>query len=259
MTDAQDSSAAEGKNEPLDAGNPVPAPASEEAAGAPTLWGNHVRNGLLVAVFLIMAWLAFNVRLPSIEQIRSTVDAGGASWSTRLGFIGAYAVVAITPIPVTIMAVAGGLLFGIFEGTAYSLVGVLAGSWAAYWLARALGRQTVRKLLGRHAATVEAKLESRGLLAVFMLRLMPGIPYWPVNYGSGAFGVAQRDYLMASVLAVIPGQLSLVAIGSFIAVPSYFHGAVIVVAWILVALLTLWAYRRWRRQDKAGPQPSQQT
>lgn len=224
-------------------------PNDDEPQAATSLWGNYARNGALIAVFLLMIWLAFNVHLPSIEQIRTNVDA--TTWTTRVLFIVAYALVALTPIPVTIMATAGGLLFGIFEGTVYSLIGVMLGSWGAYWIAKALGRHTVRRMMGRHAATVEAKLDSRGFLSVFMLRLMPGIPYWPVNYGSGAFGVTQRDYLVASSLAVIPGQLSLVAIGSFIAVPSFFHGAVIVVAWIIVAVLTVWAYLRWRRQGKA--------
>jgi uncharacterized membrane protein YdjX (TVP38/TMEM64 family) len=218
----------------------------DDPAKAPSLWENYLRNGLLIAVFLLMVWLAFNVHLPSIEEIRSRVD--GTSWSARFGFIILYALVAITPIPISVMAICGGLLFGVFQGTAFSLIGVLLGSWAAYWLARALGRATVRKLMGKHAVRIEQRLESRGLLAVFMLRLMPGIPYWPVNYGSGAFGVSQRDYLVASALSVIPGQLSLVAIGSFIAVPNVFNGMVIGISWIMVGVLTVWAYLRWRRQ-----------
>ncbi len=212
-------------------------------------WGNYLRNGLLIIVFLLMLWLVLNVHMPSIQQIRESVDV--TSWTAILGFIGLYALVAITPIPVTIMAIAFGLLFGVFEGTAFALVGVMLGSWAAYWLARLLGQVTVRRLMGRHAPTVEEKLESRGFLAVYLLRVMPGVPYWPVNYGSGAFGVSQRVYLIASALSVIPGQLSLVAIGAFIAVPSFFHGAVVVCAWIVVATLTIWAYLRWRRQSKA--------
>lgn len=212
------------------------------------LWQNYLRNGLLIVVFLFMLWLVFNVHLPSIEEIRDSVDV--ESWVAVGGFVGLYVVVALTPIPVSIMAIASGLLFGIFEGTFFSLIGVLLGSWGAYWLARVLGRDTVRRLMGRHALTVEAKLESRGFLAVVMLRLMPGIPYWPVNYGSGAFGVSQRDYLVASTLSVIPGLLSLVAIGAFIADASFFHGAVVIAAWIVVAVLTVWAYVRWRKQRK---------
>lgn len=225
------------------------APGPEAASDSPW-WGNHLRSALLIAVFLVMVWLAFNVRLPSIDEIRGTVDA--ASWTAWIGFVVAYALVAITPIPVTIMAVAGGLLFGIVGGTLLSLIGVLGGCWVAYWLARGLGRSTVRRLLGRHAATVEKELSSRGFLAVCMLRLMPGIPYWPVNYGSGAFGVSQRDYLVASVLAVIPGQFSLVAVGAFIAESSILHGSVVVAAWGIVVVLTIWAYRRWRRQARTS-------
>lgn len=209
-----------------------------------SLWWSHARDGLLIIVFLLMVWLAFTVRLPSIDEIRATVDA--SRWTTWVGFVGISALVALTPIPVTIAAVASGVLFGLVEGTVLSLVSVLLGCWGAYWLARGLGRSTVRRLLGRHAATVEGKLGSRGFLAVYTLRLMPGVPYWPVNYGSGAFGVPQRDYLVASVIAMVPGQLALVAIGSWIADPSVLDGIVVVVAWVIVAALTVWAYRSWR-------------
>src|SRR5699024_11349512 len=78
-----------------------------------------------------------------------------------------------------------------------------------------------------------------------MLRLLPGFPYWPVNYGSGAFGVGQREFMLASLISVVPGQVSLVAIGSVIATPDGLHGVVVVVGWMIVLVLTIWAYRRW--------------
>ena len=203
-----------------------------------------VRNGALVVVVLVMVWLAFNVRLPSIEGIQAWVSDLG--WVGGLAFTGLYALVAMTPIPVTIMAVAGGFLFGGLYGTVLSVIGALIGSWAAYWLARGLGRDTVTKLLGSHANRVRSGLEDAGFQAVCVLRLLPGFPYWPVNYGAGVFGVTQRDFLTASAIATLPGQVSLVVIGAFIAAPTVGHGVVIGIAWLVVIAATIWAYRAWR-------------
>ncbi len=116
----------------------------------------------------------------------------------------------------------------------------------AYWLARALGTEAVRKVLGKYSEKIEGRLDGAGFEAVCTLRLVPGIPYWPVNYGSGAFGITQRDFLAASVISVIPGQVSLVALGAFVADPTFFHGTVVVLSWIVVLVMTVWAYKRWK-------------
>ncbi len=207
-------------------------------------WGSILRNTLLVLTLLAMLWLAFNVRLPSIEQLRS--DIAELGWAGRFAFIGLYAVVAMTPIPVTVMAVTGGLLFGIVEGSILSIIGVLIGCYGAYWLARGLGRRTVMRLLGNQADRVERQLGDAGFQAVCVARLVPGLPYWPVNYGSGAFGVGQRDYVVASIVATIPGQVSLVAIGAFISEQSVINATLIIASWAVVIAMTIWAYRSWR-------------
>lgn len=211
-------------------------------------WAGVIRNVLLVFALLTMLWLAFHVRLPSLDELRRALDEwGGAAW---IVFTLAYAVIAITPIPVTIMAVTGGVLFGVWEGAVLSVIGALIGSWIAYWLARALGKQTVTKLLGRHARTVEERLAHSGVEQVYLLRLMPGLPYWPVNYGSGAFGISQRDFLVGSGLSTIPGQVSLVAVGAFVAGPSVLAGTVVVAAWAVVITMTILAYRRLKRASR---------
>lgn len=220
------------------------APKSRSSRSGPH-WGALLQNALLGIVILLLVWMAFHVRLPSIDELRDVLDDwGGGAW---IGFILLYAVVAVTPIPVTIMATAAGVLFGVVEGSVLSVIGAFLGSWAAYWLARGLGRKTVTRLLGRHTATIEEHLANAGAESVYLLRLMPGLPYWPVNYGSGAFGVSQRDFLVGSGLSTIPGQVSLVAVGAFVADPGTGLGVVVGIAWAVVLTMTFFAYRNLRR------------
>lgn len=213
-------------------------------------WTQLVRNTVLIVVLLALLWLLFNVELPSADRLRHIIDSWG--WAAWLVFIGIYALVAMTPIPVTVMAVTAGLLFGVIDGTVLSVVGVLIGCWGGYWLARGLGRQVTIKMLGSRAGSVERHLDQAGFEAVIVLRLLPGFPYWPVNYGSGAFGVGQRDFLFGSALAVIPGQFSLVAIGALISNPNVFTGTIVAVSWAIVLVLTVLAYWRWRAARPKG-------
>lgn len=232
-------------HEPAADSPPPSAPHSAEGSHRGVLhWSGVLRNTLLVIVLLIMLWLAFNMRLPSIGELQFRIEELG--WIGVAAFVVLYAAVAMTPIPVTIMAVTGGLLFGTVIGSFLSVIGVLIGCWGAYWLARSLGKETVLKLLGEHGRKVEGYLRGAGFQAVCTLRLMPGIPYWPINYGSGAFGIGQRDFLVASVVSTIPGQISLVAIGAFIAEPSALTAAVVLCAWAVVLGMTVWASRAWK-------------
>jgi uncharacterized membrane protein YdjX (TVP38/TMEM64 family) len=203
-----------------------------------------LQNGALILAVLVMVWLAFNVRLPSLGALRADIESLG--WAAWLGYIGLYAVVALTPIPVTIMAVTGGVLFGVIEGSVLAVIGSFLGCWGAYWIARSVGRGPIMRLLGSHGETVEGYLGHGGFSAVFMLRVMPGMPYWPVNYGAGALGVRQRGYLIATLVACIPGQVSLVAIGHFVSDPGILAGVVLVVAWVVVIAMTIWAWRSVR-------------
>src|SRR5699024_992648 len=137
-------------------------------------WTTWLRNGALIVVVLAMIWVVFNVDLPPVDTLQSTIESFG--WAGWLFFIGLYALVALTPIPVTIMAVTGGLLFGLAIGGVLSVIGAFLGAWGAYWLARALGKQVVARMLGRYRTHVENQLTSAGFEAVCTLRLMPGLP-----------------------------------------------------------------------------------
>ena len=96
-------------------------PPHREPGEAP--WGSILRNVALVLVLLTMLWLALNVRLPELDTLQANIADLGL-WGLA-AFVALYALVALTPIPVTIMAVTGGLVFGLPVGTALSMVGVV--------------------------------------------------------------------------------------------------------------------------------------
>lgn len=202
----------------------------------------------LVLVIGILIWVSFNVDVPRPAELREMVQ--GYGWAGWLIFIGITALIAITPIPVTIPALVAGSLYGVIEGTLFSYTGVAIGSWLGYWLARFTGQKWTFKILGGHGRTVKKYLSNAGFLAMCTARLMPGLPYWPVNYGAGALGVTQSTFVSATLLATLPGQISLVALGSFAANQSLFNGIVLVSAWVVVLVGTWTSYRYMKKSQK---------
>ena len=198
----------------------------------------------LVLAIGTLIWVNFNVNVPEPVVLREMIQSYG--WAGWLVFIGITALIAITPIPVTIPALVAGSLYGAIAGSLFSYTGVLIGSWLGYWLARLTGRDLTFKLLGPHGPTVKKYLGNAGFISMCTARLMPGLPYWPVNYGAGALGVNQSAFLAATVIASIPGQISLVSIGAFAVNQSLFNGTVLVTAWILVLISTWISYQYWR-------------
>lgn len=239
----------------------VPPRDSGAASTLPARTGHRgvsiLRTAALVLVVAAFVWLALTVRLPGVDELRTQLD--GFGWWSWLAFTVLYAAVALTPIPVTIMAVTAGVLFGAIEGTVLSVVGALLGSLGAYGIARAVGREVVLRWLGRHAETVERRLGDTGFLALLTLRVAPGLPYWPVNYGAGALAVPLGIFAGSTAVGVIPGQLSLVAMGAFAVRPGVVNGVLLGVGWLTVGGLTLWAVRHWRRAARSteGPENPQ--
>lgn len=203
--------------------------------------------GSLIALVVLGAsllWVSFNLNLPEPSEMQENILSYG--WAGWLVFLGITAAIAITPIPITVPALVAGSLYGLIGGTLLSLSGVMLGSWIGYWLARAMGKRLTFQLLGRYSSIVEDYLGNAGFWTICTLRLMPALPYWPVNYGAGALGVGQYAFISAAFLASIPGQISLVALGVFAVDPSVFHGVVLVIAWVTVLTLTWFSYRYWR-------------
>ncbi|SDJ61316.1 hypothetical protein SAMN05216187_101222 [Jeotgalicoccus aerolatus] len=115
----------------------------------------------LIIVIGLLIWLSFNVDIPSPDALREIIQ--GYGWAGWLIFIGITALIAITPIPVTIPALVAGSLYGVIAGSIFSFSGIMIGSWIGFWLARFTGQKWTFKLLGRHGPTVKDYLSDAGL------------------------------------------------------------------------------------------------
>jgi uncharacterized membrane protein YdjX (TVP38/TMEM64 family) len=163
----------------------------------------------VVAVALVA--VALLVRLPTAVELRD--------WSTSMGpwlplaFLGAHIVVTVLPFPRTAFTLAAGLLFGPLLGITLAVTASTVSALIALALVRAAGWQLSR--LVRHQAVdrVDARLRERGWLAVISLRLVPVVPFAPLNYAAGASGVRVLPYTLATIAGLLPGTAAVVILG----------------------------------------------
>lgn len=167
----------------------------------------------LLVLILVALGLALVIGVPSTEQLREDVDNLGL-WAPVV-FAALYAVLTLAPLPLSVLTVAAGLLLGFGTGLVVVLVGAWSGAFLAFTLARGLGREAVERLAGTRITRLDDLLERRGLRAVLIGRLSMVVPFTLMNYSAGLSSVRTRDYVIGTVVGIVPGTAAYVAVGAF--------------------------------------------
>jgi uncharacterized membrane protein YdjX (TVP38/TMEM64 family) len=130
--------------------------------------------------------------------------ARAARWAIPI-FVLTYAAAATLGLPATPFTLAGGAIFGVGLGTALNWAGATLGATGAYFVARLLGRDAVRTLLGRRAAALDRLASDGAFASLTRLRLLPVVPFNGLNFGAGLAGVPVGAYVLSTAVGIIPG------------------------------------------------------
>jgi uncharacterized membrane protein YdjX (TVP38/TMEM64 family) len=159
-------------------------------------------------------------------------------------FIGLQIVqVVAAPLPGEVTGFVGGILFGPVWGVVYSTIGLTLGSWAAFMLARWLGRPIVEQLASRELIErYDYVMQHKGLLLAFLMFLIPGFPKDILCYILGLGHMRLRDFLIVSASGRLLGTVLLTLGGSYFRDAQY--GALFTVIGIsLLIILLVMIYR----------------
>ncbi len=126
---------------------------------------------------------------------------------TALLIIAAYVIGGLLMLPVMLLIAVTGIVFGMFPGVPYAIAGTLCAAGAGYGLGAALGRDAVRRLLGQRLNRLSRRVARHGVLAMILIRLLPLAPFGVINIICGASHIRLRDYLLGTLLGMLPGIL----------------------------------------------------
>nr|VFK24264.1 MAG: Uncharacterized membrane protein YdjX, TVP38/TMEM64 family, SNARE-associated domain [Candidatus Kentron sp. LPFa]VFK35683.1 MAG: Uncharacterized membrane protein YdjX, TVP38/TMEM64 family, SNARE-associated domain [Candidatus Kentron sp. LPFa] len=162
----------------------------------------------LVVMVGVCLWLGRDLN----PALVSEWIGGPGAWSGPI-FIGVYAVSTVLFLPGSILALAGGALFGPVWGTLINLIGATLGAGLAFLMARYLGGDWVRARAGARLAAILAGVESEGWRFVAFVRLVPLFPFNLLNYALGLTRISLLPYLVATGICMLPGTLAYTWLG----------------------------------------------
>lgn len=183
---------------------------------------------LVIAVVIVLS----TVDLPDPSFIRDRVASAGV-WGIAL-FVVLYAVLSATPFPASTLTIASGLLFGLTVGAVVVVFAATVGAYLGYWGARALGRGQVARTEWDKLRRLDAMLGRRGLLSVLLVRLVP-LPFSLVNYAAGVSAVGQRDYVVGTMVGIVPATVAYTALGAYGTSPLSWPFAIALLAVLAIA------------------------
>jgi uncharacterized membrane protein YdjX (TVP38/TMEM64 family) len=125
-----------------------------------------------------------------------------------VAFMLLYAVSVVALVPASVMTMAGGAIFGLMRGVAFSFGGALLGSTVAFLLGRYVARRVIERKLATmpRFAAIDRAVSAQGRRIVFLLRLSPIVPFNFLNYALGVTRISIKDFAIASA-GMLPGAV----------------------------------------------------
>ena len=221
---------------------------------------------VFAVVALVMGWLIFTYRdalslekLAEQEQQLRDWKAAYPVATFVIAFL-IYVLVTGASIPgAVVLTLSYGWYFGFAPAMILVSFASTAGATISFLLSRFLFRESIQQRFSEQLASFNAALEAEGPFYLFILRLIPAIPFFVINVVMGLTPIRTRTFWWVSQVGMLPGTAIYVFTGS--AVPSLKElaekgaGGIltweIVVAFALLGLFPLIVRKIW---GKSQPQ-----
>lgn len=174
----------------------------------------------LIAVALALA-LAFRVHeqlsLDALHARAQTLDALVARnlIAALALFALGYALAVTISLPgASILTISGGFLFGTWLGGGAAWVGATIGASLIFLAARTAFGDALRARAGSWLERLSTGFRDNAFSYLLVLRLTPVAPFFIVNVAPAFFNVSLRDYVLATLIGIIPGAFVYAAVGA---------------------------------------------
>lgn len=159
-----------------------------------------VAVGAIARVTPVASMLSLDGLINGVRSLQST------AWVPFV-FVLVYVTTTALGLPGSVVTIVGGVVFGFGWGALYNSIGANIGANAAFGLARMLGRDGVERIVGKRIRRLNNAMLRHGLIGLLALRLIPLVPFNALNFGSGLTRLRWREYIIATMVGILPGTL----------------------------------------------------
>ncbi|AUC53092.1 hypothetical protein CDO87_07735 [Sagittula sp. P11] len=126
------------------------------------------------------------------------------------------AIVAFSLPGAAVASITGGFLFGLVGGTVLNVISATAGACLIFLAARAgLGEMLSARMDASEGRIAKLRdgLRENEISVLFLLRLVPAVPFFVANLLPALVGVRFRNYVFTTALGIVPGAIVFTWIG----------------------------------------------
>ncbi|WP_169752527.1 VTT domain-containing protein [Campylobacter mucosalis] len=170
---------------------------------------NKLINLLKIAVICVFCIIAILlVRYVGVDELKAFINHYDTF--SPIVYIICFSLMPIFFFPVPILAVVAGAMFGLLEGSIYTIIGAMINSVLMFYIARFFNFKAIRNFVKKYKISND-QIDSLGFILI--LRLMPLVPYNALNYACGFMQVSIKEYSLATLLGIIPATFVMVNLG----------------------------------------------
>ncbi|MGR3321535.1 MAG: TVP38/TMEM64 family protein [Pseudooceanicola sp.] len=172
-----------------------------------------------VAVAGAVLW-GDDLNFETLRAHRETlIDMRDANYAlTVLGFMAAYVVIVAFSLPgATVATLTGGFLFATWPGTLINVTSATIGATLIFLAARwGLGERLAARMEAGQGriARIKAGIDANQWPMLFLIRLVPAVPFFVANLVPALVGVPIHRYVVSTFLGIIPGALVYTSVGA---------------------------------------------
>jgi phosphatidylserine/phosphatidylglycerophosphate/cardiolipin synthase-like enzyme/uncharacterized membrane protein YdjX (TVP38/TMEM64 family) len=168
----------------------------------------------LFIVLLMLAWrltpLAALTNPHTIHEWFANIAAAPGAPAIVLAV---FVVGGLLVFPVTLLIAVTAATFGPWLGFTYAAVGAATSAILTYGIGALIGRRTLEQVLGPRLNRIRRAVTRHGVLAVAAVRMVPIAPFTIVNLAAGASRIPFVDYVLGTILGMLPGLVLMSALG----------------------------------------------
>jgi uncharacterized membrane protein YdjX (TVP38/TMEM64 family) len=167
----------------------------------------------IVIIAVVVAWKLGYFELDRRQRLFDTVQRLRVVRGIGVAFLFGYAIAVTLGLPMAVLTLLGGAIFGLRVGAFVAWGGSIVGTLFAYELARTVAKKPIQKLFGEHKLLRRLKAHD-SVLTLFRLRVIPAAPFAVLAFLAGIAGVSLLRLLLGTALGVLPSVIAYAYVGS---------------------------------------------
>jgi uncharacterized membrane protein YdjX (TVP38/TMEM64 family) len=177
------------------------------------VWLFVLLAALIVGIGLLWKYTPLAEMIEPAKLAARVERFGDTPWGP-VAMIALYVIGGFLMMPLLALLTATALVFDPLPAIVIALTGALLNASAVYFVGAKLIRDWAERSFGKPIGRVRAALQSRGVLAIAVIRMVPVAPFSLVNLAGGTIGLPFRDYLFGTFLGLAPGTVLICVFGS---------------------------------------------